>query len=253
MIWLTFFGNEALLVLAETLVIIVGSMLLGILLSYFHWGGERKEKEELASVLTEEKRKEEDLRDQVTELMHAREHLKTEISEFRMKADAQAKTIYDLNQHLYLKETEIKNQKEQLDQLHATVDSYQHRLKVIEDETIRQKSQAPKEAKKTVPPVKARANYEQVSQLLGRQVTHNDLTLITGIGPKTASVLQANGIKSWDKLATMPIKKLKDILEAEGGIYKSIDPSTWPKQALMASKSEWRKLRLFQEALKRGE
>ncbi len=252
MIWLTIFTNEALLVLAETLVIIVGSMLLGILLSYFFWGGHKREVEELQGILTEERKKEEDLRDQVSELLHAREHLKTEIADLRLKADSQAKTIFDLNQHIYARETELRQQKESLDQVNAAVDSYQHRLRIIEEEMSKEKPEVPPPSRKT-PPAKARANYEHVSQLLGRQVTHNDLTLIVGIGPKTSSLLQANGIKTWDKLAGTAVKKLKELLEAEGGIYKSIDPTTWPRQALMAAKSEWRKLRVYQEKLKQEE
>ena len=96
-----------------------------------------------------------------------------------------------------------------------------------------------------------RANYDHVSRLLGRQVTENDLTLIAGIGPRTASLLQKMGIESWDALAATPVDKLRQILGDAGGVYKSQDPTHWPKQASMAAQSEWRKLRVFQETLKK--
>jgi len=123
---------------------------------------------------------------------------------------------------------------------------------VIEEELLQSKSIA-KPLKKIISSVATRANYEHVSQLLGRQVTENDLTLITGIGPKTAALLQANGIQTWNDLAKAKVEDLGEILSEAGGIYKSQDPTHWPKQAVMAAKSEWRKLRVFQESLRKGE
>lgn len=252
MIWLTIFGNESLLVLAETLIIIIGSMLLGILLSYFFWGRYKEEVVELQVIVDEEKRKQEDLRDQISELIHVREQLKNEMAEVSTKLDTQSKLIYDQNQRLYAADREVTQHKETVDSLHATLDSYQHRLRIIEDELTQAKS-AQLNGKKPSPTMQARANYEHVSQLLGRQVTENDLTLITGIGPKTATLLRDHEITTWEQLAKTPVQALRDILLEAGGVYKSIDPSTWARQAHMAAKSEWRKLRVYQETLKKAE
>lgn len=252
MIWLTIFGNEGLLVLAETLIIIIGSMLLGILLSHFFWGRYKEEVEELQGIIDEEKRKQEDLRDQIAELVHVREQLKNEMAEVRSKLDTQSKLIYDQNQRLYAADRDVTQHKETVDSLHATLDSYQQRLRIIEDELTQAKS-SQVNGKKPAATMQTRANYEHVSQLLGRQVTENDLTLITGIGPKTAALLRDNKIKTWEKLAKTSVQALRDILEEAGGVYKSIDPSTWARQAKMASKSEWRKLRVYQETLKKSE
>ena len=252
MILLSFFGNESLLVLAETLIIITGSMLLGILLAYFSWGKYKQEKTDLQAIVDEEKRKQEDLRDQIAELLHEREQLKNEMADVRNKLDTQSKLIYDQNQRLYHSERDGAHHKETIESLNATIDSYQHRLRIIEEELT--KARAEQAAPKKVPvPAKARANYEHVSQLLGRQVTENDMTLIAGIGPKTALLLKDHKIKTWEKLAKASVKDLREILEEAGGVYKAIDPSTWPKQAKMAAKSEWRKLRVYQETLKNKE
>jgi predicted flap endonuclease-1-like 5' DNA nuclease len=89
-----------------------------------------------------------------------------------------------------------------------------------------------------------------VSKLIGRQVAENDLTLILGIGPKTAEILKSHGVDTWDKLAATPLLDLSKWLLEAGGIYKSQDPTSWAKQATMAAHGEWRKLRLYQETLR---
>lgn len=252
MIWLNILANETLLIIAEVLLIVVGSMLMGILLSYFIWGGYKKQAAELQNDIADEKRVSEDLRDQLNELVQIREHLKSEIASYRLKTDTQAKTIYDQNQYVYNKEGELKNQKGVIDGLRATIDSYQKRLKVIEEE-LSQARNPVLIPHKTNTLVTARANYDHVSQLLGRTVTENDLTLINGIGPKTSALLQSHGITTWKGLADTEVDDLRRMLNDAGGIYKSLDPSSWPKQAIMAAQSEWRKLRIYQETLKKGE
>jgi predicted flap endonuclease-1-like 5' DNA nuclease len=252
MIWLSIIQNEGLLVLAETLVIIIGSMLLGILLAWFFWGKLKEDKIELQSIVDEEKRKQEDLRDQISQLLHEREQLQHEMADVRAKLDTQSKLIFDQNNRLFIAERDSNQHREMADSLQATIDSYQHRLRIIEEELTKAKAEQviPKKLKKVLA---SSANYEHVSQLLGRQVTENDLTLIAGIGPKTASLLKDHKIKTWEKLAKTPIADLREILEEAGGTYKSLDPSAWARQAKMAAKSEWRKLRVFQETLKNKE
>ncbi len=252
MIWLNIVGNATLVLVAETLVIVIGSMLMGILLSYLLMGSVKKEAAALQSDLAEEKQQSENLRSQLKELMHIQEHLKEEISAMRLKADGQSKTIYDQQLQIVSKEGENKSQKGIIDGLHASIDAFQHRLKIIEEELTQAKNAV------LIPhasnsPVVQRANYDHVSKLLGKPVTENDLTLITGIGPKTSALLQARNILTWQDLSESSQDYLRQILDEAGGIYKSLDPSSWPKQAFMAAQSEWRKLRVFQETLKKGE
>ena len=258
MFWLTIFSTDLLLV-AETLAIVVGSMLMGILLSYLHWGSLKKKVTQVTNSLDLEREQAEELKIQLKQLSAIKGQLQSEISDGSTKHDAQAKKIYDQQLQLFeqqhtLNEFEelTKNQKATLDELNSTIDSYQHRLRVIEEELLQSRNVAPP-LKKAVSAAATRANYDHVSKLLGRQVTENDLTLITGIGPKTASLLQANGIHTWEELAKASVELLGKILSEAGGVYKSIDPTHWPKQAVMAAKSEWRKLRVFQETLRKVE
>lgn len=251
--------SEHFLVVAETLAIVVGSMLMGILLSYFYWGSFRKQVKKLSNTLDLERDQAEELKSQLKIQQSVKGQLQNEIADGKLKLDAQSKKIFDQQQNLFdqqeqlsKSETNNRNQKAALDELNSTIDSYQHRLRVIEDELLQSKNVA-LPLKKAVSANAMRANYEHVSQLLGRQVTENDLTLILGIGPKTAALLHSHGIQTWNDLAKTSIEVLNKILSEAGGIYKSIDPTHWAKQAVMAASSEWRKLRVFQETLRKGE
>ena len=252
MLLLNILDNETFLIAAETLFIVTGSMLLGILLAYYYWGGNKTIVADLNYTLEQEKKTAEELRDQVLQISDLRAQLQSDINELTIKSNLLNKTIYDQQQYIFSHETEHKNQKAVIDGLNATIDSYQHRIRIIEEELEKARTPEPKPKKTTTIPA-IRANYEHVSKLLGRQVTENDLTLIIGIGPKTAALLQANGIDDWGKLAAASAKVLKVLLLETGGVYKSLDPTHWSKQAYMAAQGEWRKLRVFQETLRKTE
>jgi predicted flap endonuclease-1-like 5' DNA nuclease/cell division protein FtsL len=252
MLWLNILNNENLVLAAETLIIVIGSMLLGILLSYLNAGGTRAKLTELAESLEEEKKQNEDLREQVRDISQVRAQLQSEMDGLRIKIGEQAKTIYDQQQYINNSESAYRNQKSIVDGLNATIESYQQRLSVIQEELEKARTPEPK-PRRTGPAAPVRANFEHVSQLLGRQVTDNDLTLITGIGARTAALLQANGIDTWEDLANTSVEQLQAILHEAGGVYKSQDSTHWAKQAIMASQGEWRKLRVFQETLRKTE
>ncbi len=249
MFWLNVFDNQVLHLVAETSAIVIGSMLMGILLAYLHWGTFRKKVDQLNNKLDFERNQVAELNIQLNEVSSIRSHLATEISDEKLRQNTYAKTIYDQQQQLYKYESQLNDKSSSIDNLNATIDSYQHRLRVIEEEIVKTRN-SPVVQRKLNPVPVTRANYEHVSQLLGRQVTENDLSLIVGIGPRTAFLLQSIGIDTWDKLAETPLETLREILTDAGGVYKSLDPTHWPKQAVMAASSEWRKLRVFQESLK---
>jgi len=252
MLLLTILDNETFLVAAETLFIVTGSMLMGILLAYYFWGANKSIVAELKGTLEEEKKNSEELRDQVSQITQLRAQLQSALDDQNSRSNSLNKTIYDQQQYIFSHEAEHKNQKAVIEGLNSTIETYQQRIRIIEEELEKARTPEPKPKKtNTIPAI--RANYEHVSKLLGRQVTENDLTLIVGIGPKTASLLQANGIDDWEKLAASSAKVLKVLLIEAGGVYKSQDPTHWPKQAAMAAQGEWRKLRVFQETLRKAE
>jgi len=252
MIWLNIIGNTTFLMVAETLVIVIGSMLMGVLLSYVVTGNVKKQVEGLQAEIEEEKKRSNEVREQMQELTQIREDLKEELSAMRLKSDTQSRTIYDQQLQIAIKDNESKSHKGIVDGLNASIDAYQRRLKVIEEELsqIRNPVLIPHQSS---PVVSISANYDHVSKLLGKPVTENDLSVIYGIGPKTSALLQSKSIQTWQDLAQTSIEMLKQILTEAGGSFKSIDPTSWPKQAFMAAQSEWRKLRVYQESLKKSE
>ena len=76
----------------------------------------------------------------------------------------------------------------------------------------------------------------------------DDLTLINGIGPKTAAMLREEGITSFQQLAGMAQEQLEEMLHKRG--YRIINPATWPKQAALAAANDWDGLARFLENLK---
>ena len=53
-------------------------------------------------------------------------------------------------------------------------------------------------------------------------------------------------------MASTPVEKLKEILEAAGSRYRMHNPTTWPAQAKMAAAGEWDKLKKWQDELDGG-
>ncbi|MCP4535816.1 MAG: DUF4332 domain-containing protein [Chloroflexi bacterium] len=77
----------------------------------------------------------------------------------------------------------------------------------------------------------------------------DDLKCIEGIGPKTASLLQAAGITTFAQLATTDVEQLRGILR-EANVRAN--PSTWPEQASLAAIGKSDVLKMLQAELKGG-
>ena len=79
---------------------------------------------------------------------------------------------------------------------------------------------------------------------------NDDLTVIEGIGPKTAAAFQAAGILTYQDLADVDVDKLKTVLEEAN--LRLAAPSTWPKQAQLAADGDWQGLQSLQDELTAG-
>lgn len=75
----------------------------------------------------------------------------------------------------------------------------------------------------------------------------DDLTKIEGIGPKTAALLQKNGITTYQDLAGITMEKLEGILTAGGGAFLRHGHETWAGQAQLAATGEWGALEEWQK------
>ena len=233
---------------AETSIIVIGSLLMGIFLAYLHWSGYKKRMHEIDAELKAEKEQLAELHNQITHLNQQRDQLSNEIFEEKSRHGIQSKQLYEQSQKLFQYENDLSRHHALVDQLNASIAAYEQLLRIIESEMVKEEiTSAPLPQHQPT-----RANYERVSQMLGKPVTENDLTIVSGIGTRTASLLQAHGIDTWNKLGETEVSTIQSILNKAGGMYKSLDPTYWPKQALMAAQSEWRKLRVFQEAIKKN-
>jgi len=79
----------------------------------------------------------------------------------------------------------------------------------------------------------------------------DNLTIISGIGPKVSAILRIAGLTSFVKLAALNVKKIKKILVAENPrLLQLVDPTTWAEQSGLAAKGEWKVLKSFQDSLR---
>jgi hypothetical protein len=79
---------------------------------------------------------------------------------------------------------------------------------------------------------------------------NDDLTIIEGIGPKTAAILRAQGIHTFAALAKTDPAELRGILRSMG--LRLADPSSWPHQAHLAATGQMEALKALQATLKGG-
>lgn len=76
----------------------------------------------------------------------------------------------------------------------------------------------------------------------------DDLTRISGIGPKAANLLHAAGIASYAQLAAASVAELQAILDQAGPRYRVVDPSSWPEKAQVALTTPVAEARPFDDA-----
>lgn len=79
----------------------------------------------------------------------------------------------------------------------------------------------------------------------------DDFTLIEGIGPKIAKILNQADIHTFKQLSNQEPEELLIAL-ATAGIFMT-DPSSWPEQARFAAAGQWDELKRLQDSLKGGQ
>lgn len=80
----------------------------------------------------------------------------------------------------------------------------------------------------------------------------DDLKKIEGIGPKIEEILNQNGITTFIQLSQASTDALKQLLQDAGPRFQMHDPSTWPRQAELASAGKWQELKEWQDILNKG-
>jgi large subunit ribosomal protein L27 len=72
---------------------------------------------------------------------------------------------------------------------------------------------------------------EVVAEAPKAEVKGDNLTKLSGVGPKLAEILNAAGLNTFADVAGTSVEKFKEILEAAGSRYASKDPQPWIDQA----------------------
>ncbi len=94
------------------------------------------------------------------------------------------------------------------------------------------------------------AKTDKSGKLLGTE--KDDLKKIEGIGPKIEEVLNDNGIYTFSSLYQKNRDTLKTYLDTAGPQFKMHEPESWPHQAGMADRGEWKELKIYQDFLDGG-
>lgn len=103
-----------------------------------------------------------------------------------------------------------------------------------------------------VAPVLDDAALARGAEVLGRSVVRDDLTMVEGVGPKIAELLQAAGITTWWGLATGGVEPVQAALTAAGPRYQMHDPATWPTQADLLANGRWEEFKELTDRLDGG-
>ena len=80
----------------------------------------------------------------------------------------------------------------------------------------------------------------------------DDLTIVEGIGPKIAVVLNTNGITTFAQLAKADPAAMQEMLKKSGGRFNMAKPETWPQQAELAASGNMDALKKLQDELHGG-
>ena len=88
--------------------------------------------------------------------------------------------------------------------------------------------------------------------MLGSKIKLDDLTVIEGIGPQIAGLLNAAGITTWRGLSKARIPALTKVLDAAGPRFRTHDPVTWPEQSRLLAKGAWAEFKELTGSLKAG-
>ncbi len=86
-------------------------------------------------------------------------------------------------------------------------------------------------AKKAVPKAEAPKVEIQKTEVPKAEAAGDDLTKLTGVGPKLAEILVEGGFATYAAVAAASVEDIQKVLEAAGSRYASKDPAPWIEQA----------------------
>ena len=127
-------------------------------------------------------------------------------------------------------------------QARLAADREWNKLDVLKAQLVAGVRRAPKAKAEEQPPTRSEVIPEPA----------DDLTILEGIGPKIAELLDQNGIRTFAQLAETSVDDLQAILRSGGSRFQIANPETWPRQARLAANREWNKLDVLKAQLVAG-
>lgn len=112
--------------------------------------------------------------------------------------------------------------------------SYVSVAPVVEVETAVAEAPAKKAPKKEAAPVveeKTEAPKAEAKKEAPKAEASDDLTKLTGVGPKLAEILAEGGFATYASIAAASVEDIQKVLEAAGSRYASKDPQPWIEEA----------------------
>lgn len=97
----------------------------------------------------------------------------------------------------------------------------------------------------------APAPAEEAAPAVGAAAAPDDLTLIEGIGPKSAAALNQAGITTFAQVAAMTAEHLEQTIKGRG-VRLVGSAASWPQQAALAATGDFAALAELQAKLKGG-
>jgi len=123
---------------------------------------------------------------------------------------------------------------------------------VVAPKAVVPKKEAPPKAKVSNAIAPAAFDAGAAKAAYGKRIKQDDLKIVEGIGPKIEGLFHNFNIKTWKALSEASQAKCQEVLDSGGERYRIHDPGSWPLQAKMAHKGEWKKLAKWQSEHKGG-
>jgi predicted flap endonuclease-1-like 5' DNA nuclease len=183
------------------------------------------------------------------------EYSGNKIGKLELLARAQKAQLEELNSQLKKREEIITNLTSQAKEQVEYIDT----IKIKNDELDQQNQLLTirvKEADTKIVEIEKKLldlNKEASNLKTQKLAMQDDFSYLTGIGKKVSSILRLAGIASFSQLATTDVNRIREILEeVNPSLLNITDPTTWPEQARLAAKGDWKTLSALEESIKKS-
>lgn len=185
------------------------------------------------------------------------QELETQLAACRNDLQARNQDVERLNGALVAAKSDVEGLQAELANTKATcqdqVRELQAALSAARDENATLRAQyARRTESQTAARAAAAAGVTAAAVTEVERGAGDDLTVVEGIGPKIADLLNQHGIRSFAELGDTDVERLHDILKEGGPGFYTADPQNWPPQARLAAKGDWVALQALQEQLVGG-